>query len=127
MERTRFIEHKGKQILLLDYSQMRDPAEILAEIESSRALIAALPQRKELRTLTNVTGSLYNAEVLNALKSLAAHNAPWVEAAAVVTTSGLHRIGILAVATFSRRKLQAFGDMAAAKEWLADQRAEKVA
>jgi hypothetical protein len=127
MERTRFIEHKGKPILLLDYSDLRDPATILQEIENSKRIIAALPQRKELRTLTNVIGSMYNTEVLNALKELAAHNRPWVAAAAVVTTSGLHRIGILAVATFSRRKLQAFGDLAHAKEWLADQRAESAA
>lgn len=58
MQQTRFIEHPGKKILLLDFSQMRDPVAIL------------------------------------------------------------HEIGILAVATFSRRKLQAFSNRDEAKDWL---------
>lgn len=118
MQQTRFIEHRGKKILLLDFSQMRDPVAILREIAAARDFIAQLPVRKDVRTLTDVTGSRYNTEVLQALKELAAHNAPWVEAAAVVTDSGLHKIGILAVATFSRRKLQAFSNRDEAKDWL---------
>lgn len=127
MERTRFIEHRGQEILLLDFSQMRDHAAILREIASARQFIGHLPAGKKVRTLTDVTGSMYNAEVLNALKELAAHNTPWVEAAAVVTISGLHRVGILAVATFSRRKLQAFTAREDAKDWLVGQKSTQVA
>jgi hypothetical protein len=45
-----------------------------------------------------------------------------VVAAAVVTTSGLHRIGLMAVATFSGRTLKGFESRAEALEWLAEQK-----
>lgn len=122
IERTRFIEHAGQRILLLDYSHLSDTAKLLQEMEKSRNFIVALPREKTLRTLTDATATLYNKEVLAALKEQAAPHEPYVAAAAVVTTSGLHRVAIMAVSTFTRRKFQAFETREGAMNWLAAQR-----
>ncbi len=120
MERTRFIEHHGKRILLLDYSGIRDPAEALREIAASRAVVARQPHGSVL-TLTHVQGARYNTEVVQALKELATHNQPFVRAAAVVGLSGLQRAVYRTIQLFTRRALQPFDDLEAAKDWLVEQ------
>ena len=120
MERTRFIDHRGKQVLVLDYSGVRDPEAALAEIEHSKRVVARQPPNS-LRVLTNVRDARYNAAVLQGMKDLAAHNAPYVRASAVVGMSGLHRIAYQAVILFSKRKIQVFDDPNAALDWLVQQ------
>ena len=118
--RTRMIEHRGKQILLLDYSDVMDTNEALRHIAESKVVIAQNPVGS-VRTLTYVRGSRYTAPVIDAMKDLVAHNAPYVKAAAVVGMNTLHRIIYRAVITFSRRNIQVFEDLEEAKDWLAEQ------
>ncbi|WP_420126084.1 STAS/SEC14 domain-containing protein [Longimicrobium sp.] len=120
MERTRFIEHQGKRILLLDYSGVRDPAETLREIEHSRAVVAGQPPAS-LLVMTLVRDGRYNASVLQGMKDLAAHNAPFVKASAVVGMSGLHRIAYQAVILFSKRNIKVFEQESEALDWLVTQ------
>ena len=120
MERTRFIEHRGRRILLLDYAGLHDTGETLREIENSTRVVAAQPPGS-LRILTNVRDARYDARALQAMKEMAAHNAPYVRASAVVGMSGLHRIALLAVILFSRRKFQTFDAEHEALDWLAAQ------
>lgn len=118
--RTRMIEHKGTPIMLLDYSDIMDTAQALAEIEKTKALIAQHPPAS-VRTLTYVRGSRYTAAVIDAMKELVAHNRPYVKAAAVVGMNTLHRIIYRAVITFSRRNIEVFEDLEQAKDWLVSQ------
>lgn len=118
MKCTRMIEHAGQQVVLLDYSGLRNPTVILAEIEASKRFIAEHGRTRKMHTLTDVRGARYNAEIMQALKELAAANKPYVERAAVVTNSGLHRVAIMAAATFSRRDLKAFATRDEALDWL---------
>jgi hypothetical protein len=120
MERTRFIEHKGKRILLLDYAGVRDPDEAVASIRHSMDLVARQPLNS-LLVMTVVRDARYNAAVLQAMKELAAHNAPYVKASAVVGMSGLHRIAYTAVLMFSKRNIKTFDEEAQALDWLVSQ------
>jgi hypothetical protein len=120
MERTRFTEHKGKRILLLDYAGVRDPDEAVASVRQSMEFIARQPLNS-LLVMTVVREARYNAAVLQAMKELAAHNAPYVKASAVVGMSGLHRIAYQAVLMFSKRNIKTFDDEAQALDWLASQ------
>lgn len=120
MERTRFEDHQGKRILLLDYSAMTDPGEAMAAIQRSMAIVAAQP-RDSLLVLTDVSDSRYNATVLQGLKELAAHNAPYVKASAVVGITGLRRIAYQAVIVFSKRNIKTFDSRESARAWLVTQ------
>lgn len=120
MERTHFIEHAGKRILVFDYTGIRDPGEALATIEESKRIVRTQPERS-LLILTNVKDARYNAAVMQGMKELAAHNTPYVRASALVGMSGLHRIVYQAVVMFSKRKIQVFDDVDAAKDWLVQQ------
>ena len=118
--RTRLIEHRGGQIMLLDYSDLLDTEEALGEIGKTKAVIATHPPGS-LRTLTYVRGSRYDAPVIEAMKELVAHNGPYVTAAAVVGMNTLHRVIYRAVVAFSRRNIHVFDDLEKAKDWLVEQ------
>ncbi|MBV9109381.1 MAG: hypothetical protein JO306_08240 [Gemmatimonadetes bacterium] len=125
MDRIRFIEHRGHRILVLDYSDIRDPAQALAAIEAGRRLVATHPPRS-LLLMTIVRGARYNADVLQAMKSLASHNAPFVKASAIVGLSALHRAAYRTVLLFTRRNIPAYDTEQEAMDWLADQATAEV-
>lgn len=117
-QRCELIEHQGQQVILLDFRGISSTEAAMAAIEEGRRLIDGLPRDGSGRTLTDVRGSRYNGDIMSALKSFAAANRPYIGRAAVVTDSGLHRVGILAVATFSGRVLRGFATREEALDWL---------
>jgi hypothetical protein len=120
MERTRFIEHRGKKVLLLDYTGIRDPAEALRAIDATKREVERHPP-KSLRVLTDSTDAHYDTAVVQALKSLAAHDEPYVIASAVVGVVGLKKVVLTAVNLFSKRKITMFDTRPAALDWLVSQ------
>jgi hypothetical protein len=120
MERTRFIEHRGKQVLLLDYSGIRHPPEAVAEIDKSKRFVARHPP-KSLRVLTDTTDAHYDSAVVQALKELAAHDEPYVIASAVVGVTGLKKVVLTGVNLFSKRKIVMFDTRPHALDWLVEQ------
>lgn len=121
MDRLRLIEHRGKQVVLLDFTDASDPAQTVREIGEAKAWFAAQPPTRMLRTVSDVTNARYNAAVLEALKDLAAHNKPYVGAAAGVVKTAMHRVAMNVAAMFSGRKFQAFADRDAALDWVVAQ------
>jgi hypothetical protein len=118
--RVRFIQHRGREILLIDLSNLQKTEDILREIEVTRTLVAAQPPAS-VRTLSCVKGARYTPPVMDALKELTAHNKAYVTAAAVVGMEGLHRVLFRAVVLFSRRNIESFDSMDEACDWLAAQ------
>ena len=121
-ERTRFIEHEGRRILLLDFSDIWSVNEAVEVIETARRFVAAQPKERTLLTLVNVKDTAYDDRVIDKLKELAAHNRPWVLAGAVVGMSGMQKIMYRVVTAFSGRKLAALNTVEQAKEWLVKQK-----
>lgn len=120
MPRTSFIEHKGVRIAFLDFAHVDSPADALAAIAEAGEVVQGQPF-KSVRTLTHVTGSRFNGEVLEAIKKLAVNNRPYVIAGAVVGLSGLQRVVYTTVMRFSKRNIPAFDDLEVAKDWLVAQ------
>ena len=123
MERTRFIEHAGKRILLLEYTDLgSDLRQLLEEIEKTKRVIATQPPGTVL-TLTDVRRSSITPANVRAMKELVAHNEPYVRwSAVVVGLTGVYLAGFRAIQALSRRRnLLSFGDLEEAKEWLVTQ------
>jgi hypothetical protein len=116
--RVKFITHREKEILFLDFSNTL-PHEVLQTIEDAKRVISARPKRS-LLTLTDVTNARFNEAVGDGLKQFTAHNKPYVKAGAVVGVTGLKRIIFSAVIAFSRRNIETFDDIEQAKHWLAN-------
>jgi hypothetical protein len=123
VERTRFIEHAGKRILLLEYTGLgSDLVELRGEIEKTRRLISTQPPGSVL-TLTDVRRSTITPANVRAMKELVEHNEPFVRwSAVVVGLTGVYLAGFRAIQALSRRRnLLSFGDLDDAKEWLVSQ------
>ncbi|HEX5005096.1 MAG TPA: hypothetical protein VFV65_07255 [Gemmatimonadales bacterium] len=120
MARTTFIEHRGVRIAHLNFAQVASADEALAAIEEAGRVVQAEPLRS-VRTLTDVTGSRFNGDVLEAVKRLAANNRPHVIAGAIVGLSGLQKVVYTTVMRFSKRNIPVFVDIEAAKNWLVEQ------
>ena len=116
-ERVRFFTHKGKEILLIDFSNGA-PAEVLAAMQEAQRVIGKRPYGS-VRTLTNVTDGRYDREVTEALKAYVAHNKPYVVAGAVVGLNDLKTILFNFLNRFTGRTLRAMESLDSAKEWLA--------
>ena len=121
MDRVRFIEHKGKRIVLLDFAGITDPTIGLAAVAEATKFIGTQPPGGDTRTLTDVTDTRYDRRIVEAFKEMTARNRPIVRSAAIVSNSSLHRAAISMIALFSRRKLEVFDSRAQALDWLATQ------
>lgn len=104
----------------MDFANVLDPEEGLRVIAEARAFVARQP-KGSLRTLVDVEGSRFDTRVTHALKDLAMHNTPYTIASAIVGLSGLHRVVLTAVTTFSKREIKSFASVNAAKAWLVEQ------
>jgi len=121
MERTRIIVHRGKRIVLVDFSGLRVEQAILSEIEKAAQFFDRQAPDGSLLTLTDGTDALYTRQTMEATKRLAAHNKPFVRVAAAVVNSRLLRVLAMAVSTFSGRKIPLFPTREEALDWLVHQ------
>jgi GTP:adenosylcobinamide-phosphate guanylyltransferase len=117
MEKVKFIEHKGKKIFNMDFSNCLEN-EVLALIEESKKIIKSQPE-KSLLTLTDVTHARYNAGVVAAIQMFVRDNKPHVKAAAIIGVNAVKKIIYKKVMEFSERDIKTFDDLNKAKDWLA--------
>lgn len=117
MTRSRFIQHKGREIYMLDCSGC-EPHEIVDIIDECARQVQSRPEQS-VRTLTIAGGGKFDNSVINRLKELTQGNAPYVEKAAVVGITGLYKVIMNAVKMFSKREFHLFDDLEEAKDFLA--------
>jgi len=120
MERIRFIQHKGTEILYLDFSGCQ-AAEVFPLIAQAKTVIASRPPLS-LLTLTDVTDTQQNDAVNQQMKIYTAHNKPYVKAAAVVGVEGFKKILLDTIVRISKRQIHPFDTIEQAKDWLAEQK-----
>ncbi|HEX6910594.1 MAG TPA: STAS/SEC14 domain-containing protein [Longimicrobium sp.] len=119
-QRVRFIEHRGQRILYIDFSGLQSADDILREMQTAREIIRVQPHNS-LRTLSNVKDARYSPPVMDAMKEFTSGNKPFVRHAAVFGMERVHRVLYRAVLLFSRRSIEIFDDLDAARDWLAKQ------
>ena len=106
MDRAKFVEHKGKQIFILD---CRDATldEMNAVIEECILQVRKQPE-KSVFTLTISGGSAFSGETISKLKEVARENTPYVKAGAIVGVTDLYKVVFNAVSMFSKRRFYLF-------------------
>lgn len=119
MSGVRFIEHRDKRILYIDFGGC-ELDEFVGIIKESKKLIAK-EQHASVLTLTNVAGAHLNPMASKVLKEFTAFNKPYVKAGAVLGVSGLLKLEFDIVTKFSGRSLARFESVEEAKTWLVSQ------
>jgi hypothetical protein len=120
MSRIGVVEHRGQQILVMDFSHLRPGDQFLAGIAEAKAWIASRPPKSVL-SIFDVSHAVYNVDVVNVLKDFTKHNGPYMRASTVVGVEGLLNVALTAVAKFSGRTFKTFDDRQSAMDWLVEQ------
>ena len=118
MPPVQFIVHNGKQILLMDFTNIKSTAEIIQKVEEIKQTIA-LHQPHSLFALLDVTGTHIDRERIRIIQGMAAHNRPYVRFIALVGL-GLFRSAAfrLMLRLTGRKNHGVFGTREKALEWL---------
>ena len=115
-ERVRFLEHKGQQILLCDFSHC--PTDKLpAVIEEIRTQVSRQAPNSVL-TLADFTGAEIDKAVATRMKEALAMDRPYVKRSAWVVTESLPKVFYDNFKHFSRREFPTFATREEAMEWL---------
>ncbi|HEX8904892.1 MAG TPA: hypothetical protein VF771_08645 [Longimicrobiaceae bacterium] len=123
MERTRFIEHRGRRILLLDYQGLgADMDEVREEMLKSKEVVAGQPPGSVL-IMTDVRGARITPGAVKMMQELVKHNSAYVKwSAVVVGLTGVALTAFRATQALSRRKnMRSFSSDEEAREWLVSQ------
>jgi len=116
--RIRWIEHKDKSILLLDYSNFLNSDETITTISEVNKYIKKL-EVYGILLLVDVRNSHANEKiVVDALKQCAKVIKPYVKKAAVVGVTSKQEIILTVVNMFSNLGLKPFDTIDDAKDWL---------
>lgn len=115
-ERVRFIEHKGKQILLIDYSHA-SAQEILDLLEKVRAMVAERPHESVV-TLADFTGATVDHAVAMKIKEVLTLDRPFVKKTGWVGAEKIPHAFMENFHTFSQREIVTFKTREEAMDWL---------
>jgi hypothetical protein len=113
--RARIIEHG---IVLQDFSGIGSVPEALAAIAEARTFMAARAPDRSTLLLTDVTGSTFTQEVVDALRGLAEHHRPYVKASAIVGLTAIMRVVYRMLVAITRRDIKLFESREEAVEYL---------
>ena len=115
-ERLRFIEHKGREIFLIDFSHCT-AKEMLLLLDQVRADVARHAPGSVL-TLADMSGAQIDKKVATRVKEVLVLDRPYVKKSAWVGTESLPHVFFENFKTFSQRELTAFKTREEAMDWL---------
>ncbi len=116
MDRISWVTHKGKEILVLNFSELAD-GECLKQIDKVENYIQSTTQ-KEILKLSIMTDSCLNDEIMLRIESLNQKYDSLVEKEAVVGISGIKKVFLRAAGAVSSKDLKPFDEVDDAIDWL---------
>ncbi len=118
MARTQQINHKGKDIFYMDFSNLKTQQEINGVINESISYIRKKPA-SSLYCLTNIKDMHFNNEIRDLFQNFVNGNKPFVKSSAVVGLSALQQIVYNGLMKITGRDIKSFSSLENAKDWLA--------
>ncbi|MBN1313665.1 MAG: hypothetical protein JXB30_19840 [Anaerolineae bacterium] len=119
-QRVRFVEHKGKKILLEDFSGITDDDTLISLINEALEMVRSQPKNSVL-VLVDLTNARLTPKVYQVSKAATEENSPYIKATTIVGVSGIMDILSKAVSAFARRELTSFSTREEAMDWLVQQ------
>ncbi len=92
MSAAKFIEHRGKKVLLIDFSNSSDAHAVLKTVEAAIAFVAGTNQPGSLLGLVDLSGVRFTKEIQGAVRRMAAHNRPYTKFIAIVGLTGVRAL-----------------------------------
>jgi hypothetical protein len=117
-DRIHFIEHKGKQILLLDFSHATAPQMQLL-LEYTRATVAR-HARESVLILANYDGAEVDHAVAMKIKEVLTLDRPFVKKSAWIGAERIPKAFMENFHSFSQREIVTFKTRQEALDWLVE-------
>ena len=117
-DRIHFVEHKGTQILLLDFSHTT--AQQMQLLLEHVRITVAQHARESLLTLADMTGATVDHAVATKIKEVLTLDRPFVKKTAWVCTENIPRAFLENFHNFSQREIVTFKTREEAMDWLVD-------
>jgi hypothetical protein len=112
----RFIDHQGKRILFVDFSNRRaDEVEKIARLVPE---VAELEPRNSILLLADFTEAVFDENTIRALKEAAVFDKPYVKKSALLGTDSFPRSLHKDMTNYSRRSFSTFETRDEALAWL---------
>jgi hypothetical protein len=115
--RVNTINHQGKRIFFLDFSNLKSENEIKSVIEESKTII----RQQALGTticLANIEEMHFNNQIKDIFLDFVKGNKPYMKASAIIGVKGLRQILFNGIMKVSGRDVKSFDSENQAKEWL---------
>ena len=117
VERLRYVEHRGKRILLADVSACTEE-QLLECIRAVPQYVTKQPEHSVL-LLGDFTNTHFTKDTVEQLKIAAVFDRPHVAKAAWVLSDNLHKVLLESIRTFSAREIAVFATREEALDYLA--------
>ena len=118
-DRISFITHRGKPIMLIDFSQC-EAKEILVLLDEIQRTVAK-HDRNSLLTLADLTGAHIDRAVATRMKEVLVMDRPYVKKSAWVGLDSLPKVYYENMKTFTQRNFPPFQTREAAMDWLTEE------
>jgi hypothetical protein len=116
MDRVRFITHKGKQVLFIDMTNLREGL-CVSVMDQVLKMVTGQPKDSVL-TLTDWAGAEPGRADLTRMKEVAVYDRPYVKRAAFVNGDHLPKVHQQHLETFSQRTFAKWPTKEEALDWL---------
>ena len=116
MERISFITHKGKPIMLIDFSNC-EPKEMLLLLDEVKRTVER-HDRGSLLTLGDMTGAHIDRAVATRMKEVLVMDRPFVKRSAWVGVDSMPHVFYENMKSFSKREFPPFKSREEAMDWL---------
>lgn len=113
-----WIEHKGKKILYIQYTGLKQSEMLDLIIKASQMILES--KSNEVLSLTDVTDCFINNDFMELSKKQGLITLPLTQKAAVVGITGLKSILLKASNAFTPKPRVPFETIEQAKDWLAE-------
>jgi hypothetical protein len=120
-ERISFVTHRGKMIMLIDFSHL-EPKELLLLLEEIQQVVAR-HARDSLLTLADLTGAHIDRAVATRMKEVLVHDRPYVKRSAWVGVDSVPHVYYENIKSFSQRDFPPFKTREEAMDWLVNEEA----
>jgi hypothetical protein len=117
MREPEIITYKQKQIVYLDFTDLKKKEEILA-LEEKGCQYIRKQNLKSVLTLSNMEGMFFNNEIKSYFEVEVKANAPYVKASAVIGLSGLISLFYKGFVVITGRDVRSFSSKEDALEYL---------
>ncbi len=125
MERVRFIDHNGTQVLVVDCSNC-GPQELDGIFEHVQRVVTSQPPHSVL-VLSDFTGAQFDKHAADHMKVVATYDRAYVKRSAIVGADDFPDVYYRNLVSFSAREFPIFKTREEALDWLVSARTERAA